>query len=60
MIASNYSMDSRPVNLLVLNITASYCDPDTVSNDRGVYHWPQAVAGVLLSLNCAVPGNVSF
>ena len=51
-IESNYSHDSRRVNLTVLDENTQYCDGELEANDYGAFKWPEVVTGARISLDC--------
>ncbi|KAI1887819.1 hypothetical protein AGOR_G00194290 [Albula goreensis] len=40
------------IHVLVLESSAKYCPPDTVSNNKGDFRWPRTLAGVTAYLPC--------
>ncbi|KAJ8339651.1 hypothetical protein SKAU_G00342840 [Synaphobranchus kaupii] len=43
---------SLSVHILVLESSAHYCPPHTVSNNKGEFRWPRTLAGITAYLQC--------
>uniref|UniRef100_A0A8C5PY03 Adhesion G protein-coupled receptor A2 n=1 Tax=Leptobrachium leishanense TaxID=445787 RepID=A0A8C5PY03_9ANUR len=46
IVSTHYGNVSKKVELVVLETTASYCQADRVSNNRGEFRWPRTLAGI--------------
>lgn len=44
---------TRMVNIMVLESSARYCDPERVTNNKGDFRWPRTLAGIRAYLPCS-------
>ncbi|KAJ7305132.1 hypothetical protein JRQ81_011006, partial [Phrynocephalus forsythii] len=43
---------SKKVEIVVLEMSASYCPPERVTNNRGDFRWPRTLAGITAYQSC--------
>uniref|UniRef100_A0ABM5EPU9 Adhesion G protein-coupled receptor A2 isoform X1 n=1 Tax=Pogona vitticeps TaxID=103695 RepID=A0ABM5EPU9_9SAUR len=43
---------SKKVDIVVLEMSASYCPPERVTNNRGDFRWPRTLAGITAYQSC--------